>query len=81
MNITGLFKLEPEQTQVRKVVDNHWPKEGNVQFKNVVYRYGKEMEPALRGVTFNVKKCEKVGIVGRTGVIIFFLIKKYTEKN
>jgi ABC-type multidrug transport system fused ATPase/permease subunit len=26
------------------------------------------MEPALKGVNFDVNSCEKIGIVGRTGV-------------
>lgn len=60
--------LEPEEKVVKKVVAKTWPEEGKIKFNNVVYRYAKEMEPALRGVNFEVKSCEKIGIVGRTGV-------------
>ena len=60
--------LEDEEKVVKKVVDKAWPKEGRIKFINVVYRYAKEMEPALRGVNFEVNSCEKIGIVGRTGV-------------
>ncbi|CAG9809558.1 unnamed protein product [Chironomus riparius] len=59
--------LEPEQKEVKKVADKDWPKEGAIKFNNVVYRYAKEMEPALRGITFSVNPSDKIGIVGRTG--------------
>lgn len=62
-------ELEPEQKEIKKVADEAWPSEGKIQFKNVTYRYAKEAEPALRDVSFTVEKGEKVGIVGRTGVI------------
>lgn len=60
--------LEPEQKEVKKIADKSWPEKGKIRFNNVVYRYGEEMEPALKGVDFEVKSCEKIGIVGRTGV-------------
>lgn len=60
--------LESEEKEVKKVADNAWPDKGKIKFNNVVYRYAEEMEPALRGVHFEVNSCEKIGIVGRTGV-------------
>jgi ATP-binding cassette, subfamily C (CFTR/MRP), member 4 len=60
--------LEKEEKEVKKVADITWPDQGKIKFNDVVYRYAKEMEPALRGVTFEVNSCEKIGIVGRTGV-------------
>lgn len=60
--------LESEQKKVTKVADKSWPDKGKIKFNNVVYSYAKEMEPALKGVNFEVKSCEKIGIVGRTGV-------------
>lgn len=60
--------LKREQKEVKKVADKSWPAEGKIKFNNVVYRYAKEMEPALKGVHFEVNSCEKIGIVGRTGV-------------
>ena len=53
---------------MKKVVDKSWPHEGKIEFKNVVYSYAKEMEPALKGLTFTVSPGDKIGIVGRTGV-------------
>lgn len=61
-------ELEPEQKEVKKVVDKSWPKNGKIQFKNVTYRYAKDAEPALKDVNFTVQEGEKIGIVGRTGV-------------
>lgn len=63
--------LEPEQKEVKKVVEQSWPEKGKLKFSQVVYRYASDMEPALKGVDFEVKSCEKIGIVGRTGVSRF----------
>lgn len=60
--------LESEQKEVKKVANKTWPEDGRIKFKDVVYRYAKDMEPALKGVNFEVNLCEKIGIVGRTGV-------------
>lgn len=60
--------LEKEQKEVKKVADKSWPEKGKIRFNNVVYRYAPDMEPALKGVDFEVTSCEKIGIVGRTGV-------------
>ncbi|CAO1401294.1 unnamed protein product [Diamesa serratosioi] len=61
--------LEPEQKYEPspREVEKSWPQRGAIEFKNVVYRYFKEAEPALRGVNFEVRPGEKIGIVGRTG--------------
>lgn len=67
--------LEREQKEVKKVADKSWPAEGKIKFNNVVYRYAKEMEPALKGVQFEVHSCEKIGIVGRTGVRFIWVFK------
>ena len=40
---------------------------GAIIFRNVVMRYRPEMDPVLRGVSFEIFPQEKVGIVGRTG--------------
>ncbi|KAF9267240.1 ABC transporter [Marasmius fiardii PR-910] len=44
-----------------------WPKEGKVEFKDVVMNYRPELPPVLKGISFSVAPGEKVGIVGRTG--------------
>jgi ATP-binding cassette, subfamily C (CFTR/MRP), member 4 len=60
--------LESEEKKVTKVADKSWPDQGKIKFSDVVYRYAEDMEPALRGVAFEVSPREKIGIVGRTGV-------------
>lgn len=44
-----------------------WPSEGAISFQDVVARYRADLEPVLNSLTFSIGKCEKVGIVGRTG--------------
>ncbi|XP_017115600.1 multidrug resistance-associated protein 1 isoform X6 [Drosophila elegans] len=45
----------------------NWPQEGRVEFQNFQVRYREGLDLVLRGVSFDIKGGEKVGIVGRTG--------------
>ncbi|GAB9477808.1 Atp-binding protein, partial [Globisporangium polare] len=44
-----------------------WPQHGAIAFDNVVFSYKPDAAPVLKGVSFNIRHNEKVGIVGRTG--------------
>ena len=44
-----------------------WPQRGAVSFRGVAARYRPELEPVLRGVSFEAAGGERVGICGRTG--------------
>lgn len=44
-----------------------WPKNGNIQFSNVVLKYQDLGVAVLKDVSINIKSKEKIGIVGRTG--------------
>ncbi|KAJ7270615.1 multidrug resistance-associated ABC transporter [Mycena haematopus] len=44
-----------------------WPEHGEIAFKNVEMSYREGLPLVLKGVNFNVRPGEKVGIVGRTG--------------
>ncbi|KAK4886869.1 hypothetical protein RN001_003140 [Aquatica leii] len=59
--------LEPET--VSSIIDPPyaWPFQGVVSFNNVILRYREHLAPALKGVTFETRPAEKIGIVGRTG--------------
>lgn len=55
----------------------NWPDRGQVQFKDFDVRYRENLDLVLRKLTFTVSGTEKVGIVGRTGgclpfILIFF---------
>lgn len=50
----------------------HWPsgtssQEGFISVENLVIKYAPDLPPVLRGVSFQIKAQERVGLVGRTG--------------
>jgi ABC-type multidrug transport system fused ATPase/permease subunit len=44
-----------------------WPTAGAVSFENVQLRYRPDLPLVLKGLTFNIKPGQKIGIIGRTG--------------
>ncbi|CAE6421059.1 unnamed protein product [Rhizoctonia solani] len=46
-----------------------WPSatKGTLVFEDLELKYSPELEPVLRGVSFETKPAERIGIVGRTG--------------
>jgi ABC-type multidrug transport system fused ATPase/permease subunit len=44
-----------------------WPTEGRVEVDDLFVSYAPDLAPVLKGITFDVKPRERVGIVGRTG--------------
>ncbi|KAJ2552092.1 Transporter of the ATP-binding cassette (ABC) [Coemansia sp. RSA 1878] len=44
-----------------------WPAEGRIRVENLELRYAPGLPPVIRGISFEVRPREKVGIVGRTG--------------
>ncbi|XP_077987353.1 ATP-binding cassette sub-family C member 5-like isoform X2 [Glandiceps talaboti] len=46
---------------------DRWPHKGHVQVDDLKVRYRDNLPLALKGVSFEVKPVEKIGIVGRTG--------------
>lgn len=54
--------LEPEKQphKPQKVADD-WPAHGGIEFRNVFYRYFKDADPVLRGLSFVIKPKEKIG--------------------
>ncbi|KAF4524122.1 hypothetical protein B566_EDAN011859 [Ephemera danica] len=57
----------PLETQKDVEILQNWPENGEIIFENVSLTYPPSEEPVLRNVSFKIKACEKVGIVGRTG--------------
>ncbi|KAF3938774.1 hypothetical protein ABW19_dt0201520 [Dactylella cylindrospora] len=44
-----------------------WPQEGKVVVQDLVVAYADDLDPVLKGVSFDVRPRERVGVVGRTG--------------
>ncbi|KAJ2007332.1 Transporter of the ATP-binding cassette (ABC) [Coemansia thaxteri] len=44
-----------------------WPTEGRISVEELVLKYAATLPPVIKGISFEAKPCEKVGIVGRTG--------------
>jgi ABC-type multidrug transport system fused ATPase/permease subunit len=62
--------IEPEapwQLPEDKALSSEWPTAGAMTFQDVTMTYRPGLEPALRGVTFELRGGEKVGVCGRTG--------------
>lgn len=60
-------EMETEDELVKPGDSENWPKTPEIVFNNVVMRYREGLEPVLKGISFNIKPGEKVGIIGRTG--------------
>lgn len=50
-----------------KVKDKEWPKVGVLQAKNITFKYGEKLPEIIKGIDFEFKPNEKIGVVGRTG--------------
>ncbi|KAL2675266.1 hypothetical protein Neosp_011449 [[Neocosmospora] mangrovei] len=44
-----------------------WPTSGTMEVDNLEVAYAPDLPPVLRGISFNVKNNERIGVVGRTG--------------
>lgn len=68
--VTQLARVAPEPD----VPLNHetcphpsWPARGEITFERVVMSYAPSLPRVLKGVSFTIRPCEKIGVVGRTG--------------
>lgn len=44
-----------------------WPHSGDYQLNNVTYKYREGLPNVIHNISFDIKPCEKIGVVGRTG--------------
>ncbi|XP_071445342.1 ATP-binding cassette sub-family C member 10 [Hetaerina americana] len=61
--------VQPEETKDGQCIacPYVWPFQGAIIFNNVVLKYRENIPPSLKGVSFQTRPAEKIGIVGRTG--------------
>jgi ATP-binding cassette subfamily C (CFTR/MRP) protein 1 len=59
--------LQDSDLAVGPKLPQGWPRSGAIVFDQVVMKYAPHLPPALKGVSFDIKSSEKVGVVGRTG--------------
>jgi len=63
------YATEIEQEAPHSLPDQvhptRWPAEGNMVFRDVVFKYRPELPPVLKGLTMSIQAGEKIGIVGR----------------
>ena len=57
---------EPEPT-ASGIPPAYWPASGDLQVKGLSAKYSETGNDVLRGISFEVKSGERIGIVGRTG--------------
>lgn len=57
---------EPQAGQAEDIEES-WPAHGSIFFHDVQLRYATNLALALKGINFEVRPGEKIGIVGRTG--------------
>lgn len=57
----------PREIRDGQPLDKTWPKQGDIELKNVCLRYAPHLSLALDGVSFKLPPASKVGVVGRTG--------------
>ena len=50
-----------------KLIENHWPQGGEIEFKDFSVRYRPGTEIVLKKINFHIQPGEKVGVCGRTG--------------
>jgi ABC-type multidrug transport system fused ATPase/permease subunit len=60
------YHVEGDTDEHTRVMHTNWPCEGEVVFHNISLSYAANQR-VLKGVSFTVRSCEKVGIVGRSG--------------
>ena len=71
LQVQRIFNLKaaPQEKSIgeSKPKDEQWPRQGELEFKDVVLRYRPNTDIVLDKVSFKAQPGEKIGVVGRTG--------------
>lgn len=54
-----------------------WPSRGIIEFKDYTFRYRAELDPVLKNLNLRIESKEKIGVIGRTGMITLLLTFYY----
>ncbi|KAL8699373.1 MAG: hypothetical protein Q9224_001444, partial [Gallowayella concinna] len=57
----------PIEKQEGAAVPATWPAEGRLEVERLVAGYAPDLPPVLKGLSFNVARNQRIGVVGRTG--------------
>ena len=57
----------PIEKQEGTVVPAHWPTEGRLLVEGLVAGYAPDLPPVLKGLSFEVTRNQRIGVIGRTG--------------
>ncbi|KAL8668966.1 MAG: hypothetical protein Q9168_006429 [Polycauliona sp. 1 TL-2023] len=57
----------PIENQEGTPVPAQWPTEGRLQVEGLVAGYAPDLPPVLKGLSFEVTRNQRVGVIGRTG--------------
>jgi ATP-binding cassette subfamily C (CFTR/MRP) protein 4 len=75
-------QLVPEEDENNKELiiqpPDDWPSRGMIEFNKYSMRYRIELEPVLNNIDLRIEPKEKIGIIGRTGIIHFLLLKNFS---
>ncbi len=67
LNYTKLEQEAELKLPADEQVPTGWPSEGCIEFKDVKFRYRKELDNTLKGIDLVIEGGKKVGCCGRTG--------------
>ncbi|KAK8864683.1 hypothetical protein IAR55_001935 [Kwoniella newhampshirensis] len=65
--VNHYITMPDHESEEGVVPSQDWPRQGQIKVKNLDVRYAPDLPDVLRGVSFDVKPGQRVGLVGATG--------------